>query len=49
MTTMPDPVIEAEILLEVAKELSRVADEAIERARAALERIGRPFPESGLR
>jgi hypothetical protein len=42
---MPDPVTEAEILLEVAKELSRVADEAIERARAALERVGRPLPE----
>ena len=36
--SMPDPVTEAEILLEVAKELQRVADEATERARAAVER-----------
>jgi hypothetical protein len=46
---MPDPVMDAEILLEVAKELSRLADEATERARAALERVGRPPPDIGRR
>lgn len=40
----PNSEREAEILLEVAIELSRVADEAVERARAAYARIGRPLP-----
>lgn len=39
-----DPVAEAEILLEVAKVLTRAADEATERARAAFARIERPLP-----
>ncbi len=34
----PDPIKEAEILVEIAKELHRLADEATERARAACER-----------
>jgi len=41
---MPDPITEAEILLEVAQELQRLADEATERARAAFERAGRTMP-----
>jgi hypothetical protein len=39
-----DPVRDAEVLLEVAIELQRLADEARERARAAFERIGRTLP-----
>lgn len=39
-----DPVMEAEVLLEVAMSLHRLADEAMEQARAAMARIGRPLP-----
>lgn len=39
-----DPVREAEILLEVAEALDLMANQAKERARAALARIGRPLP-----
>lgn len=34
-----DPILEAEILGAIAKELQRLADEALERWRAALARI----------
>lgn len=39
-----DPLREAETLIEVAKELHRVADEATERARAACARVNVPLP-----
>jgi hypothetical protein len=44
LSPMPDLVMEAEIPLEVAKEESRVADEAIERASAI-----RQWIEAGLK
>ncbi len=34
----PDPIREAEIMVAIAEELHRLADEATERARAACER-----------
>jgi hypothetical protein len=43
----PDPLIEAEILLQIALQIARLADEAMEIARAALARVGRPFPALG--
>lgn len=43
-TNQIDLVREAEVLLEMAIELHRQADEATERARAAMARIGRPMP-----
>lgn len=39
-----DPLREAETLVEVAKELHRLADEATERARAACARVNVPLP-----
>lgn len=39
-----DPIREAELLIEVAKELHRLADEATERARAACARVSMPLP-----
>lgn len=39
-----DPIKEAELLIEVAKELHRLADEATERARAACARVNVPLP-----
>ena len=39
-----EPEMEAEVLLAIALELHRLADEATERARAAFERISRPMP-----
>lgn len=39
-----DPVKEAEILLGIARELHRLAEEATERARAAFARINQPLP-----
>ncbi|MFO1080831.1 MAG: hypothetical protein U1E23_09425 [Reyranellaceae bacterium] len=36
-----DPIREAEVLIEVAEQLHRAADEATERARAACERANR--------
>lgn len=49
MTSKPvspssDPIREAELLVEVAKELHRLADEAMERARAACARVNVPLP-----
>lgn len=49
MTSVPnspkqDPFMEAEILGKVAEELHRLADEASERWRAAMARIGQPMP-----
>ena len=39
-----DPIREAELLVEVAKELHRLADEAMEQARAACARVNVPLP-----
>lgn len=39
-----DPITEAQLLIEVAKELHRLADEATERARAACARVNMPLP-----
>lgn len=39
-----DPLKEAEVMVEVAKELHRLADEATERARAACARVNMPLP-----
>jgi hypothetical protein len=39
-----DPLKEAETLIEVAKELHRLADEATDRARAACARVNVPLP-----
>lgn len=47
MTSKADAEREAEILLEIAKELHRLADEATERARAAYARINAPLPLFG--
>ncbi len=49
MTSRPvlpksDAIREAELLIEVAKELHRLADEATERARAACARVSMPLP-----
>lgn len=45
-TNLPkhDPETEAAILLGIALELHRLTNEAMERARAALARVGRPLP-----
>jgi len=41
----PDAAMqEARVLVEVAKEMHRVADEATERARAACARVNMPLP-----
>ena len=39
-----DPIREAELLVAVAKELHRLADEAMEQARAACARVNVPLP-----
>ena len=39
-----DPIREAELLVEVAKTLHRLADEAMEQARAACARVNVPLP-----
>ncbi len=44
MPSKADCQRDAEILLEVAKELHRLADEATERARAAFARLDAPMP-----